>query len=259
MNPLAAAVISLGVALAGWAVRALTGGGTLVATGIGGVILAATGWPGGAVLGIFFVTSSAVSRLTSGAQWSGLFGQGNRRDAWQVLANGGVAAGAALLERSHPGLGLWLVTSTLAGAAADTWATSLGALSPRPPRDLVQGVTVCRGASGGVTVVGTVGGVAGALLVAATGGLIERREDLALAALLSGIAGMLADSLLGSLAQGKFSCPACRVPTERPVHQCGTPAQHQGGWRWLDNNGVNALATAFAAAVGAAAWHWSRA
>jgi hypothetical protein len=36
------------------------------------------------------------------------------------------------------------------------------------------------------------------------------------------------------------------------MHTCGTATRHAGGWRWLGNNGVNALATTAGAASAAA-------
>ena len=69
--------------------------------------------------------------------------KGDRRDAGQVLANGGAAALAALLGPARPELALWLVTGTLAAAAADTWASSLGRRSRDQPR-AIWSRTRCR-------------------------------------------------------------------------------------------------------------------
>ena len=100
-------------------------------------MLLGTGWAGGAVLAAFFVSSSVVGRLAP--RPGRLDAKGERRDALQVAANGGPAALGALLGLHEPALGLWLVTGSLAAAAADTWATSLGALSRTPPRRLLVG------------------------------------------------------------------------------------------------------------------------
>jgi uncharacterized protein (TIGR00297 family) len=204
------------------------------------------------VLAAFFVSSTLISRLA--APPPTLDPKGERRDASQVFANGGVAAAIAPLGLLDQSLGLWLLTSSLAAAAADTWATAIGARSPVPPRLLWSRRPVPRGTSGGVTVRGCLGGLAGALLVAGTGAAAGGQALLLPVAGLIGFVGMLADSALGAGLQGRFHCPACGLASEWPVHRCGAGTDHQGGLRWLDNDGVNFAATAAAAAAGFAAW-----
>jgi uncharacterized membrane protein len=80
--------------------------------------------------------------------------------------------------------------------------------------------------------------------------------SIAAAAALLGLLGMAADSLLGAVVQGKFRCPACRRPSERTIHQCGTPTIVERGWRWFSNDLVNFFAIGIAASVGWAVWLW---
>lgn len=252
-DPLLAAALAAAVALAGWGARALGAGGAAAAGLVGTAILSRAGWAGGAALLAFFVAGSAISRvLDDGA--GELDPKGDRRDAWQVLANGGAAAAGAWLAPGAEAAG-WIVTASLAAAGADTWATSWGAGSGRPPRHVLTGRVVPRGASGGITARGTLGGVAGGALVAAAGALVLRDDRLAAAGAVIGAAGMLLDSVLGT-AQGRYRCPACEVPSERRRHRCGTRTAHLGGWTWLTNDGVNLAATAAAAAGGWLAWRW---
>lgn len=247
--------LSAAIAGLGWRWRALGAGGAAAAVGVGTAVLAGAGWPGMAALGAFFAGASLVSRLAPdpGARHGA---KGTRRDAWQVLANGGAAALGALL----PGAGLWVVTASLAAAAADTWATSIGAWSRRPPRHLLSGRTVPAGSSGGVTWLGSAGAVVGAASVAAAAGVAAVAPGpLVAVAITIGTAGMLLDSLLGATLQGRFHCEACEEPTERPMHRCGAPARRVGGLARLGNDGVNALATGAAALAGLAAWQlWGR-
>jgi len=210
------------------------------------------------VLLTFFAGSSAVSRLCPDPAEASGEAKGGRRDAGQVLANGGAPAVGALLALLTPGAPLWVLTIGLAAAAADTWATSFGALSKAPPRSLTSGAVVPAGTSGGVTLMGTLGGVLGAATLAAAGWLATHDLRLALGALLIGTAGMLLDSFLGALVQARFRCEHCTMTTERPVHRCGTRTVQIGGVRWLTNDGVNALATCAATAAGWWCWHcWS--
>jgi uncharacterized membrane protein len=244
------------VALLAWAARSLTGGGALAAWAIGTAVLAGTGWAGGAVLAAFFVSSSVLGRLAPVS--AGLDPKGERRDPRQVAANGGPAALGALLGLVEPSLGLWVVTGSLAAAAADTWATSIGGWSPRLPRRLLVGPELARGTSGGMTMVGTLGAAAGALLVAATGAAVGGGSALLPVGTLVGFAGMVADSVLGSGWQGRFRCPACDLASEWRVHRCGARTVPVGGMAWLDNDGVNLAATALGAVLAGVAWRcWS--
>jgi uncharacterized membrane protein len=218
---------------------------------VGSAVLAGTGWQGGGVLAAFFVSSSLISRGAPAPR--GLDPKGERRDHRQVLANGGVAAAAALVGLHDTPLGLWLLTGALAAAAADTWATALGARSATAPRLLLGGRAVPPGTSGGVTPLGTLGGAAGALGVATLGALLSGISILLPVAALVGFGGMTLDSALGG-AQGRFRCPRCAEPSEWPRHRCGTATVHEGGLAWLDNDGVNLASSAAAVLTAGIAW-----
>jgi uncharacterized protein (TIGR00297 family) len=253
LSPLLALPIAGAIATAAWRAGALTGPGAIAATVVGAAILATTGWPGGAVLLAFFVPSSAVGRIGLGRP-SASDARGERRDPVQVAANGGAAAAGGFAEWLEPGLGFWMLTASLAAAAADTWATSIGRISPRQPRDLLTGMRVLRGTSGAVSLVGSLGAIAGAAMVAGVAALVAGSLALFTAATAIGVGGMLADSLLGATLQARFVCPACGVASERQVHRCGARTVRNGGLGWLDNDGVNALATTAAALAGGVAW-----
>lgn len=218
---------------------------------VGSATLLGTGWWGGALLLTFFVGSTVVSRATKDPAVLRGEAKGNTRDWAQVLANGGAPAAGALLGLNDPMVGLWALTIGLAAAAADTWATSLGALSRTPPRHLLTRRVVEPGTSGGVTWLGTVGGVAGALGIGLVGWAATERFHLLVDALLLGTVAMLLDSLLGATVQGRFQCEACGVATERNTHQCGATARRIAGLRWLTNDGVNGIATTLATVAGA--------
>lgn len=254
MAPELALGISLAVALTAWRFRALTAGGALAASLVGTAVLWGTGGAGGAVLAMFFLPSTLIGRW--GATRPGVSdARGEQRDAVQVLANGAAAAlGAlwALVAGAAPGF--WVLTAALSAAAADTWATAVGAWSPREPRHLVSRTPVPHGTSGGVSWVGTLGAIVGALLVAGTAGALAGSLALFLAAIGIGVGGMFLDSLLGATLQARFRCPACGKPSERRRHSCGAVTESVGGWRWLDNDAVNAVATTAAALAGALLW-----
>ena len=236
---------------------------------MGTLVLLGTGWAGGAVLAAFFVSSTALGRAVP--EQPRLDEKGGRRDAAQVAANGGpaaLAAAAALVQLpslpsvagiNRPGLAVWIVTASLAAAAADTWATSIGGLSRTAPRRLWFGSVVAPGTNGGMTAAGNVGALAGAAVVAGVGALAAGMPALAPAGTLVGFAGMVVDSTLGALVQGRFHCPACDAASEWRMHRCGARTVRIGGLAWLDNDAVNLAATAIAAGLGAVAWRlWAR-
>ncbi|HEX5386904.1 MAG TPA: DUF92 domain-containing protein [Gemmatimonadales bacterium] len=248
-----AALASAAVALAAWRARSLTAGGAAAAAAVGTAVLAGAGWAGGAALAAFFIFASFVSRVAPRSAPTA-DAKGDRRDAWQVLANGAPAMIGAVAASA--GGALWLVTASLAAAAADTWATAIGAWSTRPPRHLLTARPVPPGTSGAVSLLGTAGALVGALLVAAAGAWAGGDAALLPAATVLGFVGMVADSALGAAAQGRFRCPNCKLASERRVHRCGSPTIRVGGCAWLDNDGVNAIVTAAAAAAGWTAWAW---
>lgn len=255
--PLAlAAAVSAVVALGAWRAHTLTLWGAIAAWTVGLLVLHGVGWEGGAVLAAFFVSSNLISRLIPGSVTEGLDTKGDRRDVWQVYANGGAAAIGALIGLTNPRLGMWVVTVTLSAAAADTWATSTGALSRVDPRLVWSGRTVPPGTSGGVTLAGSAGAAAGALIVAGTGALAAGMPILLPVGTLIGFLGMVVDSTLGSLLQGRFHCPNCDEASEWRVHRCGTSTTREGGLAWLNNDGVNFVATALAGGLAVAVWRW---
>ncbi len=226
--------------------RWLTPGGLVAACAVGIGVTWGWGWPGLAVLAAFFLSGSILTQLAER--------RSPHRTARQVLANGGVAAVAALL-------GSWAAAAgAIAAAAADTWSTEIGAFSPIPPRLATTWRRVTRGTSGGITLLGTLGGVAGAALIAGLAVSLSPRGVAPGFSLLvvAGAAGMLADSVLGATLQGKYACPACDARFERGNTVCHEPVRLMMGVRWLDNDGVNFAATLVGAAVAAIGAHAPR-
>lgn len=238
--------------------RALDLSGALGALILGTLIYGAGGVPWMVVLLAFFISSSVLSRLFK-KQKSRLgekFSKGHRRDIWQVMANGGIAGFFALAQyffsdSAWPWLGF---CASLAAANADTWATELGVLSRSAPRLITSGKPVERGDSGGISPLGLLAALGGSLLVAVTAvlpwpgmqspvGLTNSLVVIALIAL-AGLGGSLVDSLLGATVQAIYTCPGCHKETERhPLHSCGTATTLKRGWRWLNNDAVNAACT----------------
>lgn len=240
------AVLGITVAILAHRARALTAGGAVVAALLGALAVAA-GWGWAVMLVAYFVTSSALSHFRAREKerrTQDRLAKGGRRDATQVVANGGVfgLAAAAFLSYPDPGLQA-LGAGALAASAADTWATEIGTLARGEPRSIVTGRVVPVGTSGGISMPGVLATVAGAAFVAGLARLAGWPPAVVLAALVGGVAGSLLDSLLGATVQCRRWCDQCGLPTERVVHGCGTPTSVTGGLPWLDNDGVNAFST----------------
>lgn len=213
---------------------------------VAGTIAIAAGWSWGILLLGLFVTASVLSKLGERKKTE-LLGpvveKGGERDAWQVAANGTVyvAAAAAAIAFGDP---RWYAIGigALAASTADTWSTEIGTLGGRVPRLIVSGRKVPPGTSGGLTLAGTLGALAGSLSAAAGARLAEWPMPVS-AVVAGGLAGALGDSLLGATIQSKWWCEQCQSLTERRVHTCGTTTVHRGGLRWLNNDGVNFIST----------------
>lgn len=242
------------VALLGIRSQALTRSGALATIAVGTLGFAFGGAPIAVALILFFASGSVLSRIdTSGSQKARSHAQKQgRRDALQVLANGAVATTCAVmvgaLALGGHGGSPWLAAAigALAAASGDTWSTELGSLFGGTPRSIASGRLVEAGTSGGVTLVGFVAALAGGALVGLAGTLagevsVARWIGLAAAA---GLAGSALDSVVGATLQGLWRCPRCGRLVEGAVHEgCQVHANLVRGWAWLDNDGVNLIAT----------------
>ncbi len=249
--------------LAAWRLRLLTPGGAAAGGAFGACLLAFGGAAWAAPAVVFFALSSLLSRIgrRRKAPLERRFSKGATRDAGQVLANGGAAWALLLGYAFYPSY-LWYAgfLGALAAAAADTWGTELGVLAPGSPRHILTGAPVPPGASGGVSLWGTLAGAAGALAVGLAGASASAPMGPAwlpaACTVVAGAAGSIADSVLGATLQARYADASGR-PTERAAGP-GGPHRLVGGRAWLTNDGVNAACTLVGAAVGAGLAAWMR-
>lgn len=228
---------------------------------VGAAIFWGAGLPGAAVLIFFFVLGSALSRLPAEVLASEQkarpldSARGVPRDWRQVLANGLWPALLALGYGVRQDEAYYLAfVSSIAAACADTTSGEVGVRWAKKTFSVVSFRTVPPGVSGGVSAVGTLAGLAGAVLVALVGVGPKGWEfflsfKIILSILAVGFLGMLFDSLLGALVQAKYRCAVCRSAVEMQRH-CGQPAEKSSGFSILDNDGVNFLTTFFGGLLG---------
>lgn len=249
------------VALAAWRVRSLSTSGAVAAAVVGGVSLSAS-LGMGLYLIAWFALATALSKIgkqKKAVRLSGVVEKSSRRDAWQVLANGGVyllcSAWVYALRNPGPenpintGVLMMCAAGSLAASGADTWATEIGTLVGGAPWSLRSRSRVTAGTSGAITVAGTIAMFAGAITLAflglalrvVTSGPEPTYAWLVITALvaLGGIVGAMTDTVIGAWMQERRWCPRCTTETEQKVHNCGTSTVHHRGASWLNNDVVN--------------------
>ncbi|MFA6329757.1 MAG: DUF92 domain-containing protein [Candidatus Micrarchaeia archaeon] len=236
----------------------LTFGGMLTAIALGTMVYGLGGplWMG--VLFAFFISSSALTSLFEKEKEKvnrEQFEKGGPRDPWQVIANGGLSSGLAAAYFLYPQpIMLAAFLGVLATVNADTWATELGVLSRRVPRLVTTLKSVERGRSGGITLLGSVASLAGALFIGGCAvvlaGIFDPTllyaigwEKVVIISGLSGFLGSVIDSLLGATIQAQYYCGVCKKNTEQRVHHCGTRTVLKTGFSIVDNDTVNLLAS----------------
>ena len=269
-DPLARLIIggiaALVVARLGYRRRALSASGTAAAVVVGATVVAAGGWWWGVLMVAFFATSSGLPSLTK--RWHPTLGagdepkavRGQRRDAVQVLANGGIPAALSLLAIGGDRPLLFLgYAGAIAAVTGDTWATEIGALSRAHPRLITTGKPVTPGTSGGITSIGTIAVVAGSVTIATiavvsapvTGAVLVVSPIMTVTSVtLAGLIGALTDSLAGATIQASYRCPRCNVPTEHRVHRCATATHLVHGFPLVTNDAVNLVCAMTGALTG---------
>lgn len=183
--------------------RKLSPIGALAGGLIGAFVFLGAGYTGLGMLVLFFLLG------TLSTQWGhkfkvDLFNEPivkTGRTAGQVIANGGIAGLCGLgiiLFTSQQNLLRLVMASSLASATADTLASELGTLYGRKFYNCLTLKKDKKGLNGVISLEGTVIGAVGALLIALIYSVGYGFSILLLVIVLAGMAGNLADSILGA-------------------------------------------------------------
>ncbi|MCG8478757.1 MAG: DUF92 domain-containing protein [Spirochaetales bacterium] len=262
-----AVALNVFVAVVAYLRRSVTATGAIAGAFVGLAIYLSGGAFYWSILMAFFASSSIIGRLTGrrGASRDrkraaeSIHVKGGRRDAVQVLANGGLAA---IMAACHAitGRPIFMLgfAILLAASTADTWASEIGVLSRRDPVSILTLRSIPRGTSGGVSSLGLAASLAGALFIGlwfAAGYRIVHgwnpRELGALVAAVTagGFLGSVIDSLLGATVQAQYWDEVRQRHTERRNGSGGAPNRLVRGFHFVTNDLVNSLSGAVATAT----------
>ena len=205
-------IIAVGLLLAVMLLSVKAGKLTLPAALVGGLtgflVFAGAGYAGILLLGVFFMlgvlATSHKKEVKARIIMHGLHPE--RRNAGQVLANGGIAALMgllALIDPVHAQVYVLMLAASLASATADTLSSELGMVYGRNFYHILTFKKDEKGLDGVVSMEGTLLGAAGAAVIAVIYALFFGFGKESWLIILAGIAGNLVDSVLGALLERK--------------------------------------------------------
>jgi uncharacterized protein (TIGR00297 family) len=257
---LVGALLALVIAGGSYVVRFLTLSGAVATFILGVIVFGSGGWAWAVPIVMFFFLSSLLSRYrrSQKARFDSSFEKSDRRDAGQVIANGGIPGAVLILSLLYPMHDFYpLYLGALAAATADTWGTEIGVLTKGKTRSAVTWKPVEPGTSGGISETGTLAGAIGALVIAFSGYLWYSDMKTAVVVVLAGMLGSYVDSVVGATLQAQYRCSVCGKGTERTVH-CNKPATLVSGQRWVNNDVVNSICSLIGAlTAGVLSMMWS--
>ena len=196
-----AATVTLAFAVLARALHGVNRSGALAGGFACFLLFAGAGPAAFATLTALFLMTSVATRLGYRRKLAlGLAERREGRNAWQVLANLAVAAlGSVVFSATEDRVWLIAAVAALAEAATDTVASEIGQYSGPDARLITTWERVPTGTDGGITVPGSIAGLAAGLVIAAVAtvaGMLPQAQLWIPVA--TGFAGMLIDSILGA-------------------------------------------------------------
>jgi uncharacterized protein (TIGR00297 family) len=219
--------VTIVFALLAWGMRGVSARGALAGFLCTFLIVLAAGFAGFATVLVVFALTVFATQFGQHRKFAaGIAKRKGGRRGLQVLANLSAAVIVAVPAIFFPRVAPLLfaaMAAALCEAAADTVSSEIGKAVARRSHLITNLQSVAAGTDGGITLQGTLAGIVAAWIVAAVAASMSVISDYwILPAMISGVAGMLFDSVLGATIQ-------------RPGK--------------LGNDAVNFISTAFAACV----------
>ena len=164
------------------------------------------------ILFSMFLSSSLLTKYKNQVKSTitqGVIKKHGPRDAIQAVANLGVAGLCFVIYTFTNDASFILgAICSVATSNADSWASEIGVLSKKAPVMITTFKPCKAGISGGVTKLGTLGGIGGSVFIALVTSLLYNhlplqisRQNIFFIVSISGIAGLLLDSVLGATIQ----------------------------------------------------------
>lgn len=201
-------VLALGFYLANKKIRWLSPSGIASAIILGYTIIRFSNWEFLLPIIWFLGSGSLLSKLNKNDIKSDSK-SGKARDWVQVISNGGLYAAAiilALLSQGNDEVWMSRIFAIMAVVTADTWSSEIGKRYSSKAFDLFSFRLQSGGISGGVSLIGCLAGLLGAISIAVIAFVIEPglkvNQLLVIAGL--GFLGMLFDSILGAFFQKRY-------------------------------------------------------
>ena len=210
--------------------------GFLSSTLMAGLILGFGGLKYVLPIAIFFILSTLLSKVGM----KNLRESKSGRNASQVFANGGVGLVLCIFNHFYQMELIYIMfLASIAAANSDTWATEIGKLSRKRPKDIISGRSLNKGESGGITFIGLLGSMSGSFVIAAIGLFLDINISYLIIVFISGFLGSLFDSILGGTLQSRFILMDGKTIKEEK----DTDSYHYSGLASINNNSVNFLCT----------------
>jgi uncharacterized protein (TIGR00297 family) len=220
-------LILIAIVAASIATKKLTVGGALTGAVIATLVYSGVAYTGVSMLAAFFIlgTVATIWKKKEKASIKVQHDQSTRRDAGQVLANGGVAGLIGALSYFFHEKALLcnlMLAASLSSAMADTLSSELGMVYGRRFYNIISWKKDVKGLDGVISIEGTLMGITGSAIIALIYALALGWDRGFWIIILAGTIGNLFDSILGAVLERKHL---------------------------LTNNGVNFLNTFIAAVV----------
>lgn len=204
-------IVSVFLAAAAWlsiSKKKLTAAGGTAGAVIGFFVFAGAGLCGLVMLAAFFILGTFATswKKAEKIRFKPESDRIVKRDAWQVLANGGVAAILGLLAvimPSHSILFQLMIAASLASAAADTLSSELGMIYGRRFFNILTLKKERKGLDGVISIEGLLIGIIGSAIIAAICLTGHADTTGSWQIVICGTLGNLADSVLGAALERK--------------------------------------------------------
>lgn len=200
-------IILITASYASYKTGKLTGGAAIAGGLVGLCIYLGTGYIGIAMLAIFFVLAIlATSHKKKEKRSLSEDRHPEKRDAWQVLANGGLPAILGILAFALPSdamLATIFMAAAFASATADTLSSELGTVYGKRFYNILTLKPDERGRDGVISLEGTLIGIAGSAAIVCVYSLNFGLNSAFLNIMIAGTIGNLADSVLGATLERK--------------------------------------------------------